>query len=248
MALPKPPLSSSIKSTIRARVQARFAALDTWRQLLAWVQEHEAPRWVFRGQREHFALRPKIGRSTYRYDSGREIQALDEFRRLATPMVNRAAVISEWDWLFVAQHHGLPTRLLDWTTNALIATYFACQPSPRAKKAGEIVAVRTADVGVMKISTDGAGPFEVIEPRFVYPTALSARITAQRGIFSVHPNPDRNWVLKNKTDRFTIPAAHKRWLLRFLAGAGVDAASVMTDIDGLAGHIEWRLREGLPIQ
>jgi hypothetical protein len=92
---------------------------------------------------ERWPLLPTIGRP-YRCD-GRKITKfkpdqekylLHRFRRSAYSFVGR--VPDEWETLYLARHHALPVRILDWTTNPLVALYFACSGEEKPKKNGAI--------------------------------------------------------------------------------------------------------------
>lgn len=98
----------------------------------------------FRGHPEKYGnLTPKIFRSEYndkisvRYETESEI--IEEFKR-AAPALTQYIPNYNCSWLFLMQHHGAPTRLLDWTENALVALYFVVRNFEDGKD-GELWAI-----------------------------------------------------------------------------------------------------------
>jgi len=87
--------------------------------------EKKERKWVFRGQidRKDWPLVPKAGRKDLKLRIPDE-NLFRAWKRHAYALVPRSFE-SDWEWLYIAQHHGLITRLLDWTTNPLAATFFA---------------------------------------------------------------------------------------------------------------------------
>ncbi len=164
-----------------------------------WSDKHgELRPWV-RGQSD--ATWPLIP-GEYRSGEINSDEIRSEFQLKALPLL-RQIPRTEWEWYFLMQHHGLPSRLLDWTTGSLLGLYFALRDRTGEKDAAVWImdpwALNKFSRGksdLLFLSDAGANPYlpKLFEkkprmpnhPVAIVPPYNSSRITVQRGAFTIH--------------------------------------------------------------
>jgi hypothetical protein len=211
---------------------------------------------IYRGHgARSFQLKPKVGRATAPPNSAtgevNEELILELFRnqsvdRLSTPCAD------QWELLALGQHHGLPTRLLDWTRSPLVALYFAVfkeyeafdkDGKPKEEDA-EIIAWRCEKKSLEdqdKLLEERGSPFRIEETIRYVPRIVTPRLRVQKGLFTVHHDPRNVYVPPSgdKVQRICVPYGKRKDLKKSLFHHGIDHSVLFPDLDGLTRHIEW---------
>lgn len=141
---------------------------------------------IFRGQINDKPLIPVVGRDKDRARFfNNEEKIIETFKKEAIPYVNYH-VDNDWQWLAIARHNGVPTRLLDWSLNPLVALWFAVEYSDENPE-NRIVWAFYYDDSDDRVDTKRFdNPFSIGKTFVYFPEHVFPYIQAQSGVFTVH--------------------------------------------------------------
>jgi hypothetical protein len=204
---------------------------------------------LFRGQDCDAPLLPKIARD----DPTRDTTELE--RNMIRELKRRTARhptllgVDDWDALVVAQHHGMATRLLDWTTNPLIALWFAVSgQEPAADAYVFLLPVSDENLLQRDVETD---PFATKATRIFKPSVNNERLSAQAGWFTAHNYSTKagkfydlhgNDKMGHSIQRQVVPGIKKKDILKSLDRVGVNQESIFPGLEGNCKYIDWYFR------
>lgn len=200
-------------------------------------------RWIYRGLSEYdYPLIPSIGR-LYGIEPFTNREKLYNFEKSAF----NEFIISTYDTLrennnfnllALAQHHGLKTRLLDWTFSPLIALFFAVENEMKSDKDGALITIQpnvkyNIPMGIHSPFDDNLDEYQLL-----FVSSLTSRIKAQQGIFLLFKDPT-NEFLGDGITKLKIPSTCKLLIKQELEELGISYRTVYPDYDGLCKSINF---------
>jgi hypothetical protein len=224
----------------------------------------------FRGHTDSsWKLTPKLHRDEYKNANESEIRL--EFESRALQLIQGRMPSDKWEWYFLMQHYGAPTRLLDWTDNPLLGLYFAvadhpehCDAAVWALDPDWLNSKLQRNMGVMLPDwreanlylKDLQACFEGAKVRARLPAAIDPphvdrRLAAQSSRFVIFGgNRELTKMERTKSDRqrkqhlhmIAIPKGAVPGIQKELYGCGITHSFVFPDLEGLCREIRRKHR------
>lgn len=218
----------------------------------------------FRGQSDSkWNLVPSLYRDRINKDYEREINR--DFKLRASAYLDFVPQ-NTLEWLFIMQHFGLPTRLLDWTESSLVALYFAvCDCHLKRDAAIWILEPWSLNIATINIQTVPTADSPLIRnhilednlirvhrkvdasfPIAIRPVRNTQRIIMQKGTFTLHGKEDIGLEeifkqnSKIKLQKIVIDGHKRKVMLKQLYMAGISDSLLYPDLDGLVQDITYR--------
>lgn len=204
-------------------------------------------RWIYRGQSDvTWKIIPSVGR-LYQTENFREISKLNKFERDAFSEFfirnySEYRTGSKIANLAIAQHHGLKTRMLDWTFSPLYALFFAVEDEKQYDKDGVIYAYENIE-GYNNYDSVTFDPLNEetysMDYYFIWAPSHTPRIKAQLGVFQIFKNPQIEFSRPYNFHRITIPKTSKKDIKKELFRLGISYDLIFPEVDGIARSINY---------
>lgn len=184
-----------------------------------------------------------------------EENLLNQFKKYSIPYLQKIPD-SYSEWLILAQHHGLPTRLLDWTTNPLKGLYYAVE-NPNCIEDGVVWIFSMGRICENLDEEIKSRRTKKGEKNFIIkylPDHLNARIISQESCFTFFSFPeetkpmppmekiDQYSIEVEDLSQFIIPAESKQQIKRELGIFGITHRTLFPDLDNLCTSIRREFR------
>ncbi|HIF6168830.1 TPA: FRG domain-containing protein [Vibrio parahaemolyticus] len=178
---------------------------------------------------------------------GVEKTILDDFMKHAVRFMEKEPK-NTLEIMIHAQHHGVPTRLLDWSTNPLKALYFAVENSDYDSVDGIVYTYSPSSWLTTSNAYDMTSWNRLVA---FHPNLVNDRVAAQEGCFTLFPYAiseeddgpyltEQAFLPQNaqvSMHSVVIPKQAKPMLRKQLEKLGVSDASMFPDLDGVAKKI-----------